>query len=418
MRKIISVLIICICIAVNTLAENDQNTLKQLKKFGDIFEKIRNEYVDPVTSDKLIEHALNGMLTGLDPHSGYLNSTSFKEIKMQTKGEFGGLGMEVTIDNGFVKVMSPIDDTPAFKMGIKPGDYITAVDDKSIIGLSLQEAVTMMRGEADTKIKLTIIRAEAKDPLEIILTRDIIKINPIKAQLYNDVLYIRVASFTEQTSESIKKELKKHNLSSRKAKVKGILLDLRNNPGGLLNQAIGVTDSFISSGEIVSTRGRHKEDITRYNASGKDITSNTPMVVLINGGTASASEIVAGALQDHKRAVLVGTKSFGKGSVQSIIPFQNDSAAIRITTSRYYTPSGKSIQAEGITPDIVLENAKVEFLNHKTYKESDLPGHLHNKQSQTNNNTHKKAREIMYSTDVQMAMAYDIIKAIIAYKAM
>jgi carboxyl-terminal processing protease len=336
---------------------NTSETYKQLNLFGDVFELVRNDYADEVKDDQLIEGAINGMLTALDPHSNYLNAKNFNDMKVQTRGEFGGLGIEVSMESGLVKVVSPIDDTPAAHAGLKPGDLITHLDGNPVQGLTLPEAVEKMRGPVNSDITLTL-RREGQEPFDVKLTRAIIKIQSVRSHLEgNNIAYIRVTSFNEQTDVGLNNAMK--NLKQQaNNKLIGVILDLRNNPGGLLDQAVAVSDAFLEKGEIVSTRGKRAEEAQRYNARPGDIASGLPVAVLINGGSASASEIVAGALQDHHRAVLIGTKSFGKGSVQTIIPLAGH-GAMRLTTARYYTPSGRSIQARGIDPDIVVEAAKI-----------------------------------------------------------
>jgi carboxyl-terminal processing protease len=356
---------------------NNSDTYEQLRLFGDVFEKVRADYVEEVTDQQLVENAINGMLAALDPHSSYLNAKSFDEMQVQTRGEFGGLGIEVTMENGLVKVVSPIDDTPAARAGIQPGDFIIELDGQPVVGLSLSEAVDKMRGPVDSDIKLTIQRGD-KEPFEVTLTRAVVKIQSVRSRLEgNDIAYLRITSFSEQTDTGLEAQFKKLK-DQAGGKLAGIVLDLRNNPGGLLDQAVAVSDDFIDKGEIVSTRGRHPEDAQRYNARPGDIADGLPMVVLINGGSASASEIVAGALQDHHRAILLGTKSFGKGSVQTIIPVPGH-GAIRLTTARYFTPSGRSIQALGIDPNIEVEQAKVEVIaQQRRIGEADLRGALQN----------------------------------------
>jgi carboxyl-terminal processing protease len=355
---------------------NNADTYKALNLFGEVFERIKQDYVEPVDDQKLIEAAINGMLTSLDPHSGYLNAKSFRDMQVQTRGEFGGLGIEVTMENGLVKVVSPIDDTPAAHAGIKPGDLIISLDGEPVLGMTLEDAVEKMRGPVNSSIKLTI-RREKQQPFDVALKRAVIKIQSVRSQVYDNVGYIRISSFSEQTDDGVKAAIKKIKDALGK-KLVGIVLDLRNNPGGLLDQAIAVSDDFLDHGEIVSTRGRRAEDVQRFNAHDSDLISGVPMVVLINGGSASASEIVAGALQDHHRAVMVGTRSFGKGSVQTIIPLATY-GAMRLTTARYYTPSGRSIQARGIDPDIIVEPAKVEHLaQQESRSERDLKGALTN----------------------------------------
>lgn len=345
---------------------------KNMELFGEVFERVRHNHAEEVSDQKLIEAAINGMLQSLDAHSGYHDPQAFKDMRAQTKGEFGGLGLEVTMDNGLVKIVSPIDDTPAFKAGIQPGDLITHLDKQPVAGLTLNEAVEKMRGTPGTNITLTVRRGN-QEPFDVALTRDTIKIRSVKSSIEDGIGLIRITTFNEQTNTMLQDAIAK--IKEANPKVRGIVLDLRNNPGGLLDQAIDVTDMFLDRGEIVSTRGRDPKDIQRYDAKAGDLTDNLPIVVLINSGSASASEIVAGALQDHKRAVVLGTQSFGKGSVQTIIPLDNE-GAIRLTTARYYTPSGKSIQAVGIKPDIIVEQAKIEPIADKGLHEGDLPKSL------------------------------------------
>jgi carboxyl-terminal processing protease len=353
---------------------------RQLDLFGEVLERVRSDYVEKPEDAKLIEAAINGMLTALDPHSSYLNPKHFRDMQVQTRGEFGGLGIEVTMENGVVKVVSPIEDTPAAKAGLMSGDLITHLDKEQILGLTLQEAVEKMRGPVNSPITLTIVRKGVDDPFDVKVTRDVIHINPVK---YNaegdDAGYIRVTTFNEQTTANLQKAIEdlKQQLGP---KLKGYVIDLRNNPGGLLDQAISVSDAFLDQGAIVLTRGRNIEETQRSNARPGDITDGQKLVVLINGGSASASEIVAGALQDHHRATIVGTRSFGKGSVQTIIPLGSN-GALRLTTARYYTPSGRSIQAKGIEPEAVVEEelpddlkAKADLQN--TKGEANLRGHL------------------------------------------
>jgi len=343
---------------IDAATSNSTETYKQLNLFGEVFERVRAEYVDEVSDDALVESAINGMLTSLDPHSNYLNTKNFNDMKVQTRGEFGGLGIEVSMENGLVKVVSPIDDTPAARAGLKPGDLITHLDGDPVQGMTLPEAVEKMRGPVNSEIKLTI-RREGKDPFDVKLIRATIKIQSVRSHLEGDnIAYIRITTFNEQTDVGLNNAMK--NLKQQAGgKLLGVILDLRNDPGGLLDQAVAVADAFLEKGEIVSTRGRRSEDAQRYNARPGDIAAGLPVAVLINGGSASASEIVAGALQDHHRAILLGTRSFGKGSVQTIIPLPGH-GAMRLTTARYYTPSGRSIQAKGIDPDIVVEAAKIE----------------------------------------------------------
>ncbi len=350
-------------------------TYRSLNLFGDVFERVRAEYVEEVSDEKLIEAAINGMLSSLDPHSSYMNPKNFQDMQVQTKGEFGGLGIEVTMENGLVKVVSPIDDTPAYRAGLQPGDLISHLDGEAILGLTLAEAVEKMRGKPDSDIVLTIRRGE-EAPFDVTLTRSIIKIQSVRSRLEGDIAYVRITSFSQQTDVGLRRALKNLESEAPGGKLKGLVLDLRNNPGGLLDQAIAVSDDFLDQGEIVSTRGREKEDAQRFNASPGDISNGLPIVVLINGGSASASEIVAGALKDHRRALLMGTRSFGKGSVQTIQPIPGY-GAIRLTTARYYTPSGVSIQAKGITPDIEVTPARVENVDvSRRRREADLRGAL------------------------------------------
>ncbi len=349
-------------------------TYKYLNLFGDVFERVRSQYVDEVKDKDLVEYAVNGMLSSLDPHSSYLNEERFNEMKVETSGQFGGLGIEVTMDNGLVKVVSPIDDTPAFRAGIQAGDYIVKINGEAVMGMTLSDAVKLMRGKIGTTIDLMIRREGEDAPIEVTLTRDVISIKSVRHRIEGNAGYIRITTFNQKTEPGLKKAINdiKNKLGD---KLIGYVLDLRNNPGGLLNQAIAVSDAFLDKGEIVSTRGRQESDTKRDNATPGDLANGLPIVVLINGGTASASEIVSGALQDHKRAIIMGTKSFGKGSVQTIIPLPGY-GAMRLTTARYYTPSGRSIQAKGIQPDIFVEQARVESFKSIRLRESDLPGAL------------------------------------------
>ncbi len=355
------------------------DTYRQLNLFGDVFERVRADYVEKPDDGKLIETAINGMLAGLDPHSSYMDPKSFKDMQVQTRGEFGGLGIEVTMEDGLIKVVSPIDDTPASKAGVLANDIITKLDEDQVQGLTLNQAVEKMRGPVNTKIKLTIMRKGQDKPVEISLTRDVIRVRSVRSNTDgDDVGYIRMSQFNEQTTEGLKKAITDINAKISQQKLKGYVLDLRNNPGGLLDQAISVSDAFLQKGEIVSTRGRNVEETQRFNARAGDLTNGKPVIVLVNGGSASASEIVAGALQDHKRATVVGTRSFGKGSVQTIIPLGSGNGALRLTTARYFTPSGRSIQAKGITPDIeVLQDVPDELKSKTDTKgEASLRGHL------------------------------------------
>ncbi len=351
-------------------------TYRMLTLFGDVVERIRAEYVEPVNDRELIENAINGMLTGLDPHSSYMNAKAYKDMQVQTRGEFGGLGLEVQSENGIIKVVSPIDDTPAAKAGVKSGDLITMLDGQTVQGLTLNEAVDKMRGTPGSTIRLTIKRENINTPIDLTMQREVIKIQVVKSRLEGDVGYVRLTQFNEQTDPGLRKAV-----ADIKAKagpnLKGFVLDLRNNPGGLLDQAVSVSDDFLEQGEIVSTRARHPEESQRWGAKPGDITGGLPVVVLINGGSASASEIVAGALQDHHRAVVVGTRSFGKGSVQTVMPLPGN-GAMRLTTARYYTPSGRSIQGLGIAPDVEVAASRTEGPHFGPEREADLNRALRN----------------------------------------
>jgi carboxyl-terminal processing protease len=389
-------------------------TFRSLKLFGDVFERVRAEYVEEVGDQKLIEAAINGMLSSLDPHSGYLDTDRYRDMQVQTRGEFGGLGIEVTMENGVVKVVSPIDETPASKAGMQPGDFITHIDGEPVLGLSLNEAVDKMRGPVDSRIDLTVVRKGRDEPLQVTLARAVIKISPVRARLEGDVAYVRLTTFNEQTTAVMREKLEemKGKLGS---KMRGVVLDLRNNPGGLLDQAVSVADSFLEKGEIVSTRGRKNDSIQRFNARAGDLAAGKPVVVLINGGSASASEIVAGALQDHGRAILMGTPSFGKGSVQTIMPIAGQ-GAIRLTTARYYTPSGTSIQAKGITPDIEVHEAKIELKDDTNgRREADLRGRLDNDTS-GGSGPSADGTGTLDERDYQLARAIDLLRGIALYE--
>ncbi len=397
-------------------SSNNAETYKQLNLFGDVFDLVRSNYVDDVADDTLVEGAINGMLTSLDPHSNYLNAKNFTDMKVQTKGEFGGLGIEVSMENGLVKVVSPIDDTPAAHAGLKPGDLITHIDGSQVQGMTLPEAVEKMRGLINTDINLTI-RREGREPFDVKLTRANIKIQSVRSHLEGSIGYIRVTSFNEQTDVGLNNAMK--NLKTQaNNKLTGVVLDLRNNPGGLLDQAVAVSDAFLDKGEIVSTRGRHTDDAQRYNAHSGDIATGLPVAVLINGGSASASEIVAGALQDHHRAILLGTRSFGKGSVQTIIPLAGH-GAMRLTTARYYTPSGRSIQAKGIDPDIVVDAAKIEHAPKKDDKTATAVDKSGDKKSDKNDKSDQAAEQSTIdptvmgtADDYQLARALDMLRGI------
>jgi carboxyl-terminal processing protease len=401
--------------------ELDERTFEFLNLFGDVFERVRQDYVEKTDDGELIENAINGMLTSLDPHSSYLTKKHFKEMQIQTKGEFGGLGIEVTMENGLVKVVSPIDETPAARAGVEAGDLISHIDGEQVLGLTLSEAVEKMRGKVGTDIEITILRESSNEPLEISLTRDIIKIQSVRSHMEGeDVGYLRITSFSEQTFDKLRQEIRE--IQEKNKDVAGYVLDLRNNPGGLLDQAVAVADAFLEHGEIVSTRGRVENDIRRYSASEGDLIDGLPVVVLINGGSASASEIVAGALQDHRRAVVMGTKSFGKGSVQTVIPLPGH-GAMRLTTSRYYTPSGRSIQAEGIEPNIEVLPARIEEIDtSKRRYEGDLRGALDanekkNKAAKDKNSASKKhPRDPDGEHDFQLARAIDLLRGLAIYQ--
>ncbi len=364
--------------AASAQEETRSDTYRLLTLFGDVFERVRAEYVDPVSDKDLVENSINGMLTGLDPHSSYMNAKAFRDMQVQTKGEFGGLGIEVTQESGFIKVISPIDDTPAAKAGIKAGDIITAIDGKTVQGISLNDAVDRMRGPPDSKITLTIKREGIDKPIEQSLLREIIHIQVVKSRMEADNIgYVRLTQFTEQADPSLKAAIKSLQQQAPGGKLTALILDLRNNPGGLLDQAVAVSSDFVDQGEIVSTRARHPEDSQRWDAKGDDQIPNTPLVVLINNGSASSSEIVSGALQDHHRAVLLGTRSFGKGSVQTVIPLPGN-GAMRLTTARYYTPSGRSIQGLGIEPDVHVAETREEQPHFGPEREADLNGTIKN----------------------------------------
>ena len=396
--------------------ENSSETYRQLSLFGDVFERVRSEYVEDVSDEQLIEAAVNGMLSALDPHSSYLSPKNFREMQTQTRGEFGGLGIEVTMENGVVKVVSPIDDTPAFRAGLKSGDLITHLDGEPVQGLTLSEAVEKMRGKVGSDLKLTV-RRENLDPFNVTVTRDIIKIRSVRSRMEGgDIAYVRITSFSEQTTSGVEQSIKSLRKKA-KGKLAGVVIDLRNNPGGLLDQSVKVSDAFLDQGEIVSTRSRRPDESRRFNAKAGDITDGLPIVVMVNGGSASASEIVAGALQDHRRAIVLGTRTFGKGSVQTIIPLSGN-GAIRLTTARYYTPSGRSIQAKGIEPDILVEQAKVEKITRPGVKrEEDLRGRLENpSDNQIKPDTEQLVKETdKPPEDYQLSRALDLLRGIALY---
>ena len=406
-------------------SQEKANIYEQLDLFGDIFERIRAQYVEEVNEADLIEAAINGMLTSLDPHSSYLSPDMAKEMRFQTRGEFGGLGIEVTQQDGFVKVVSPMDDTPADKAGIEAGDYITHVDGESVLGLTLSESVDLMRGPVGSEIIITVVREGEIEPFDVTIVRDTIKLKAVRFRTIGKSVVIRVTTFNDQTYDNLTEGIAKHVQEAGGIdKLDGFVLDLRNNPGGLLSQAIKVSDAFLEQGEIVSTRGRDPQEGDRYNASEDDLAQRKSIVVLINGGSASASEIVAGALQDHRRAIVVGTKSFGKGSVQTVMPLR-DNAAMRLTTARYYTPSGRSIQALGVSPDIVVEQPRssikedVENPSISKRNEADLKGRLDNdslseaerKQIETDREAAMQSAKLR-DEDYQLAYAIDLLKGL------
>ena len=399
--------------------ENNSETYRQLNLFGDVFERVRADYVEEVSDENLIEAAINGMLTSLDPHSSYLSPKNFRDMQVQTRGEFGGLGIEVTMENGYVKVVSPIDETPASRAGLKPNDLITHLDEEPVQGLSLSEAVEKMRGKVGSDIKL-MVRRDGQEPFEVTVTRAIIKIRSVRSRMEgDDIAYIRITSFSEQTASGMEKAINRLR-GEAKVKLKGVILDLRNNPGGLLDQSVKVADAFLNQGEIVSTRSRRPDEGQRFNAKPGDITDGLPIVVLVNRGSASASEIVAGALQDHRRGIILGTRSFGKGSVQTIVPLSGH-GAIRLTTARYYTPSGKSIQAKGIDPDIMVEQARLQKIDQpQRRREENLRGRLDNPENSgagpdTPADDTPRPAAIGLTQDYQLSRALDLLRGIALY---
>ena len=408
-------------------AERNVSVYEQLDLFGDIFERIRAQYVEPVDEKALIEAAINGMLTSLDPHSSYLSADEAADMRTQTRGEFGGLGIEVTQEEGWVKVVSPMDGTPADAAGIQAGDFITAVNGENVLGLTLDQAVELMRGPVGSEIIITVVRDGVDQPFDVSIIRDTIKLTAVRSRTEGQAVVLRLVTFSDQTTSSMEEQFKQQvEEAGGLDKISGIVLDLRNNPGGLLNQAISVADDFLEAGEIVSTRGRNPHDGERYNATAGDIAEGKPIVVLVNGGSASASEIVAGALQDHRRAIVVGTKSFGKGSVQTVMPLRGD-GAMRLTTARYYTPSGRSIQSLGIQPDIIVQQpppkdpTAEEDTSPQFRSEADLRGALNNdsltedeiKQIQEDA-AKAEATAALREEDYQLAYAIDILKGLSA----
>ena len=405
-----------------SLANEDGDTilpLDEIRTFTEIFSKIKDDYVEDVDDKKLLENAIRGMLQGLDPHSTYLDEDAYKELQEGTSGEFGGLGIEVGYEDGFVKVISPIDGTPAQRAGIKAGDLIIRLDNKSVKGISLMEAVKMMRGKPGSKITLTIVREGENKPFEISIVRDIITVENIKTETIEPgFTYIRISNFQTHTVDDLKKGLMKLK-NENNNNIKGLILDLRNNPGGLLNAAVGVSDLFLNNGLIVYTEGRIKDSKLKFNAKPSEMLKDTPIIILVNGGSASASEIVAGALQDHKRALIMGEKTFGKGSVQTILPM-NDRTALKLTTARYYTPSGRSIQASGIEPDMIVKNIefdlKKDIQNNGLIKESDLSGHLDNKKSNDDEEKEENINNaLLIENDYQLYEALNVLKGLSIY---
>ncbi len=418
------ILVISVILTLPSKASsNDEEKYKYLDLFGQVFDRVRSSYVEEVSDKELIEKAIDGMLSGLDPHSGYMNEEVWQEMQMDTKGKFGGLGIEITMEEGFVKVIAPIEDTPAYEAGVLAGDFIIQIDDTPVFGLTLNEAVELMRGDKGEPIMITISR-ENTEPFELEIIRDFIKIRSVKSEIVDDVGYLRITSFNEQTEKGLIEAIKKIE-SNADVNISGYVLDVRSNPGGLLTQAVKVTDIFLERGEIVSTRGRDKKDIRRYRAKKSDRTNGKPLVVIIDGGSASASEIVAGALQDHRRAIIIGTQSFGKGSVQTIMPFQvsntDDLTGIRLTTARYYTPSGESIQGKGITPDIIIEQGEFESFEYKRFSEADLKDSLDNGNDENEKNEQNIEEELTLfekrlAVDYQLQRAIDLIRGVSLYK--
>ncbi|NMG38039.1 PDZ domain-containing protein [Chelativorans sp. ZYF759] len=389
------------------------DTYRQLAIFGDIFERVRAQYVTPPEDAKLIESAINGMLTSLDPHSSYLNPDAAQDMRVQTRGEFGGLGIEVTMEDDLVRVISPIEDTPAARAGVIAGDFIAEIDGEEVRGMTLSDAVDMMRGEVNTPIELTIIREGAEEPIKLTIVRDVIKVRAVRFSLEDDIGYIKINSFTERTTDDLKAAIEQMRKEAGDTDIEGYVLDLRLNPGGLLDQAVNVADAFLDRGEIVSTRGRDPRNVTRFDSRPGDLIDGKPIVVLINGGSASASEIVAGALQDHRRATVVGTKSFGKGSVQTIIPLA-ENGALRLTTALYYTPAGTSIQARGILPDIRVEQPVPEELLGRAVSrgESELRGHIVGAEEDENGSGSSAYVPPDKEDDLQLNYALDLLRGL------
>ena len=405
---------------LNEVGAVSSETYRQLNMFGDVFERVRSEYVEEVDDAELIEAAIQGMLSSLDPHSTFLNSKAYGEMQVHTRGEFGGLGIEVTMENGLVKVISPIDDTPAYRAGMQPGDLIVGIDGEPVFGLTLGEAVELMRGPVNSEIVITVQRSGVEQPFDVAITRDVIRIRSVKSRAEGKVAFIRVTSFNEQTESGVEKAMRELRKEIGDG-LQGVVIDLRNNPGGLLDQAVAVSDAFLEKGEIVSTRGRGSRGGQRFNARAGDIAEGLPVVVLINGGSASAAEIVAGALQDHRRAIILGTRSFGKGSVQTVIPLPGE-GAMRLTTARYYTPSGRSIQAKGIEPDIVVDAGTIQVTSDAARRrEEDLRGRL---DSEVQNSDSPEVEEEIAAElteddalrDYQLQRALDLIRGLALFE--
>lgn len=400
---------------LSQIAKSDDTTL-----INDVIEIVKRDYVDAKNDTDLAESAANGIMSSLDPHSSYLNANSFKEMQVQTKGEFGGVGIEITSELSVIKVVSAIEDTPAFNVGVKSGDYIVKVDGENIYGLSLQDVVKKLRGKPGTKVKVTILRSGEKAPIEKVITREIIKVRAVRAEVFNDVFYVKINTFSQQAYSGLEKELEKVKSKILNKEIKGIVLDLRGNPGGLLDQAIRVSEVFLNKGKvIVSIKGRNIKEKIYQDEEDEKLTANLPVAVLINEGSASASEIVAGALQDNDRAIIMGSKSFGKGSVQTIIPLSDNKGAVRLTTSLYYTPSGKSIQAHGIEPNIELIDAKIEKQTNLNDSESNLRGHIE-MQIQDFSGSENSIGDVnlaIYDKDYQLARAIDLVRGVSVYKS-
>lgn len=414
LQPAIRVLAICVLasLSLGAVAQQSQEQLplEDLKTFADVFNHIRLSYVEEVDDKTLLEYAIRGMLSGLDPHSAYLDEESFDDLQVHTSGEFGGLGLEVGMENGFIKVVAPIDDTPAEKAGVQSGDLIIKLDGKPVKGMSLTEAVNMMRGLKGSKIELTIVREGVRQPFDVTVVRDIIKVDSVRSRfLEPGFAYIRISQFQSKTAAEFEAALKKLQADGP---LKGLVIDLRNNPGGILQSSVEISDDLLTEGLIVYTEGRLSSAYSKYSATPDDLSNGVPIVVLINGGSASASEIVAGALQDHNRAVIMGTKSFGKGSVQTVVPI-SEKQAIKLTTARYFTPNGRSIQAQGIEPDIIVERARIEALPENTgITEADLKGHLGNDNESDSQSRKQQAREQLFNRDNQLYEALNLLKGL------